>query len=353
MASQASTGSGDDAARRAVRLNVHGHGVDLRCALPGLRQVIDDVLRTLVVHDWPEGSMPIEGMIETYETDVVARHLSVTADRVCRFGDYAELWRDGERCWLIDEAWGICEINLLKRTWRSWVLPQSQIDPIRTFEQAVLWPMSQVLISRGLAVVPMASVVHRGRGALVLSPFSLEPELSTWVLAGHGLIAQRWTALREEAGRVLMLNMPGRIERSPIPQLRSRVRTTDVLSTILPATDWVDLSIESQSNCHYAWCDLVLVVEPGRRGVASSKPLTGASATAAVRRAWPIPDAGAMQRHAQLAARIGQQIPVFQVELSRDPRALLRLLEQIPINPAHRTKLQADVHVAAPRSLAG
>lgn len=340
----------DDPARRVIRLNVHGLAAELCCSLPGLRQVIADLFAPLMVSEWPAGFNPIEGLVEEYDADVVARHVSPNADRVAVFGDYAELWRDGERCWLIDEGWGLCEINLLKRSWRSWVLPRTDLNPIRTVEQAIIWPMSQVLLARGLAMTPAASIVHRGRGILMLSPFNLEPELSTLLDAGHGLIGQRWTAIREEEGRAVLLQIPGRVERSPIPQLRSKSRS---LLTVAPIqSEWIDLTHSTQATCHYAWCDVILIVEPGRRAMPRQTMLTGASATAAVRRAWPMPDIGHMNRQAQFSSRLGQTSTVYQVELSRDPRALMRMIEQIPVDPTARHKLQPSIHVRDGRNIA-
>lgn len=335
-----------DADRRVLRLNVHGLAAELRCSLPGIRQMIADLLTSLIVDAWPEGFQAVEGTVDAYDADVVARHLSPQADRIAIFGDHAELWRDGERCWLIDDAWGLCEINLLKRSWRSWLLPAGQLDPLRAIEQAILWPMSQVLMARGLSLVPAASVVHRGRGVLLLSPFSLEPELSALLEGGHGLIGQRWTACREEDARPVLLAMPGRVERSPIPHLRSKPRS---LMSIEPMrSEWVDLSSNS-TTCRYAWCDMILLVEPGRRAAAKLTPLSGASATAAVRRAWPMPDIGHMNRQAQFATRLPQTAAIYQVELSRDPIALVRLLEQLPAAGSLHAKLSPSTHVAATR----
>lgn len=339
--------SNSDAARRVVRLNVHGLAAELRCTLPGIRQMTADLFAPLIVDEWPEGFQPVEGSVEAYDADVVARHISPQAERVATFGDHAELWRDGERCWLIDDAWGLCEINLLKRSWRCWMLPGTDLDPVRGVEQAILWPMSQVLMARGLSLLPAASVVHRGRGVLVLSPFSLEPELSALLDAGHGLIGQRWTACREEDSRPVLLQMPGRVERSPIPQLRSKARA--VMSIEPMRNEWVDLAATSSTNCRYAWCDAVFLVEPGRRAAAKITPLSGASATASVRRAWPMPDVGHMNRQGQLATRLAQACGVFQVELSRDPKALLRLLDQLPAGALQKTRLHSTTHLTNTR----
>lgn len=334
----------------AARFNVHGLIVEVSCALPGLRQVMADVLGPLQVLDLPAGFQPIEGSVDVYDADVVARHISPQAERFASFGDYAELWRDGERCWLLDDGWGLCEINFIRRSFRSWVLPQTHLNAIRAVDQAVLWPAAQVMLTRGLALLPAASVAHRGRGALLVSPFSLEPELSAILDAGHGLIGQRWTAIREEDGRPLMLAMPGRIERAPAPQLRSRASA--ILSIQPQQSEWIDLAANAATRCNYSWCDVIFVVEPGRRAVPRATPLTGASATAAIRRAWPMPDVGPSNRQAQLATRLAQQCRVYQVELSRDPRAILRLLDDLPTDVSFsRAKLAPSVPIA-PRRIA-
>ena len=320
-----------------MRLNVHGLAVTLRCSMPGIRQMAADLFAPLIDEEWPENFQCIDGTVDAYDADVVARRLSPRAERITVFSDSAELWRDGERCWLLDDAWGLCEINLLKRSWRSWVLPRNALDPLRAVEQAILWPMSQVLMSRGLSLLPAASIVHRGRGSLLLSAFSLEPELSTLLGAGHGVIGQRWTAVRQEEGRPLLLQMPGRVERSPIPQLRAKAQS---LACIEPMRgEWVDVTENAGSSFRYSWCDSILLIEPGRRAAAKMTALSGASATAALRRAWPMPDVGHTGRHAMFATRVAQRCSIFQIELSRDPQALLRLLEQMPSSLSLRARL--------------
>lgn len=331
--------------RRGLLVNVHGLAVALRCSLPGLRQMMNDLFGELIDKDWPAGFVPIEGSVDSYDPDVVARQISPQAECVSRFGDGAELWRDGERVWLIDESWGICEINLLKSAWKSWMIPEADAEPMRAIEKAILWPMGQILAMRSLAVIQAPSLAHRGRGILVLSPFNLEPELSMYVAAGHGVIGQRWTALRDENGRFLMLHLPGRIERSPIPQLRMRMSAES--KSAIVQDNWFDLTCDSNTRCNYAWCGAVLIVEPGRRAMASLRPITGASATAMLKRAWPIPDVNPSARHAKFATMLSNKVPVFQVELSRDPRALMRLLDQIPTESTGRPSLHPTIHVSS------
>jgi hypothetical protein len=332
-----------------LRLNVHGFAVDLRSDLPGVRQVVTDWLGSLAESQWPAGTSVIEGLVESYDGDVVARHLSSSAVRLCQFGEQAELWSDGERRFLIDESWGVCEINLLKHSFRSWMLESAQLDPMQAMERAVLWPMSQVLLTRGLATLPATSVVHRGRGILVLCPFNIEPELSLLVGEGHGVIGPRWTSLRGEDQRIVLLHVPGKLQRSPIPQLRSRLALTP---NPAQSTEWIDPVALGATQCNYAWCDVVLLIEPGRRGVASSRLLTGASAAAALKRGWPMPDIGA-GKLAPIISKLSQSSQLFHVELSRDPRDLLRLIESLPVDVVRKAPLRATITPPTRRAIAG
>jgi hypothetical protein len=328
----------------SMRLNLHGFAVDLRCGLPGLRQVLNDLLGSLRETDWPANTSVVEGIIEPYNADVVARHLSSSATRLAQFGDQAELWADGERRFLIDESWGVCEINLLKHTFRSWLLPHTANEPMQAIERSVLWPLSQVMMTRDLGLIPAASVVHRGRGILLVSPFNIEPELSLLASAGHGLIGPRWTALREDDKRILLLQMPGKLERSPIPQLRSRLK----LAPATPAIpDWIDPATLGATLCSYAWCDVVMLIEPGRRGVATSRALTGASAVAALKRGWPMPDVLPSARHAHLAHKLAQSSMLLHVELSRDPRDLLRMIENVPVDVVRKAPIRPTINLRA------
>jgi hypothetical protein len=355
--------STDDAAagvsRRAMRINVHGHAVEIVCALPGVRQVMTDLLAELSVEAWPDGFTPVEGRVEVYDADAVARSISPQAEPVLNLANGAEVWRDGERTWLIDENWGLCEINFLKRTWRSWVLDATQIDPLRATEHAVLWPMAQVLAVRGLPLLPAPSVVHRGRGVLLLAPFNLEPELAMLLSAGHAVVGQRWTALQDEAGRCLLRSMPGRVERSPIPQLRMKSSVDARVSMPKGVGEWYDLltiagASATDAGASYAWCGAVFVIEPGRRAIADARALTGASAAAAVRHAWPMPDVGPGSRQSKRAVSLVQSTPVYQIELSRDPRALLRLLDSLPSDADDRARLKLSIPgTRVPQSLAG
>jgi hypothetical protein len=42
----------------------------------------------------------------------------------------------------------MAEMNLLKGTWRSWILPSATLDPLALRRAAVVWPMAQLLRAR-------------------------------------------------------------------------------------------------------------------------------------------------------------------------------------------------------------
>src|SRR5206468_1045031 len=140
---------------------------------------------------------------------------------------------------------------------RSWIIPDLKIDAIRAAEFAILWPLAQLIRGRGVHLIPAASAVRDGFAALMFCPFGVEPELSSLISAGFRVIGQRWTALREEDGRVALLHMPGRVERAITPRLR--VGGSE-------AGGWFNLMEE---HCgawqNHAFCDAVLITGAGRR----------------------------------------------------------------------------------------
>lgn len=215
---------------------------------------------------------------------------------------------------MVDDRWGMAEINLLKGQWRSWVLPRPTLDPAACAEWAALWPLSQLLRPRGVTLLPAAAVARGGWAALVLCPFGLGPELAALVRAGYKVIGQRWTALREEDGRVALLHLPGHVERcggvGPSPR--------------------IDLGGQYPGSAQrYAFCDAVLVAEPGRRPRPAVRVVGPDDDAALLRSAWPIPDLHPQRRPSPLPAKLAQGCRVAQVQLSRNPADLLPLLHAL------------------------
>lgn len=303
-----------------VRLSVHGAGLLLRNEVASLDGALQQALEPFVTSHLPMGASPAEGCVRPYDSAEVNRCLSSNAISVSTDGGLSEVYGDGERFWLIDDRWGIAEMNLLKGTWRSWILPEPMLDATAVAEMAVLWPMAQVLRSRGIHLMPAASVVRDGWGMLLIAPFSLEPELNALLSAGFKVIGQRWTVLREEDGRIGMLHMPSPLQRNQSPRLASAVS----------APAWVDLASERCGAMqNHGFCDTVLLIESGRRPLCYVRPIGPAVAVPALRRSWPIVELHPARRQGRMPARLAALCRVFDARLARDPGQLLANVDSL------------------------
>ena len=302
------------------KLCLHGLVVELNLGLRLIRKWAQHLFEPFLVNEQPDGIVPIEGIVCPYEQDDVIRHISPSAQRVPQVDPWLELYREDERFWLVDERWGICEVNFLKCQFRSWVLPQPTVDGLRCTEGAVLWPLAQLLRQRGLHLVPALSVARDGWGALLIVPFAIEPELQNLIRQRYQIIGQRWTALREEDGKILMLHVPGVVERTCAPRLRDRCRWE--------APEWVDLASLPNASRNYAFCNAVLVAEPGRRASAHFEVLPHLEAQELLRMTWPLIDAHPSRRTSALPATLARQCRVAQIQLSRNADDLLSMLDR-------------------------
>lgn len=305
------------------RFAVHGPAVEVDCTVAAVSAEVRRVLGPFQVSDWPDGFVPVGGTVRAYDTAQVVRHVSPTARPVPRGQDLAELYEEGERFWLVDERWGMVEVNFLKHTWRSWVLPRPQFDSVRCAEMAVLWPLAQLLRPRGLYLLPAASAVRNGFAFLLLCPFGPGPELTALARGGYKIIGQRWTAVREEDGRLALLHLPGRVEAGAAPRPRA-AEASD-------ATDgWTDLHAQFTGAAqHHAFCDAVLVADPARRPRAGLKELNPSDALHLLRQAWPIAELHPHRRHSPLPLKLSQHCRCAEVQLSRNPLELLQLLDTL------------------------
>lgn len=310
---------------------LHGAAVEIACAVPSIAHQVGRLFDPFAVAGWPDRFVPTVGVVGPYQQAEVLRHLSPDARPMPDAPELMELYQDGDRFWLVDERWGLVEINMIRGQFRSWILPAPRVDAVRCTEMAVVWPLAQLLRGRGLFLLPAVSAVRDGWAVLILCPFTLEAELVALVRAGYKVIGQRWTAVREEDGRLALLHLPGAIERATGPRLRLRSAARTCPAGGGEDDAWIDLSGEYLGSWqNHAFCDAVLVAEGGRRAVASVRDLgDSAEALAALRRAWPLPELHPQRRQGQLPARIVQQTRVCEFQLSRHPRDLLALLDAV------------------------
>jgi hypothetical protein len=372
---------------------VHGLALELTNAVPALNLAIQSALGEFAATEFPAGFATTTGSIRPFDERTVLRHLSPAARPLSAgAGGVIELYQDAERFWLIDERWGLAEINLLRGGWQSWILPQTWVDPVRLIENAVIWPLAQLLRGKGLSLIPAISLSVLGRGIMVISPFGIERELRAAVGAGVRVIGQQWTALRDEDGRVSMLRMPGRVETHMPPRLRTtetaargeRERTGDqraasgassagrATSAFDPAdarrvdaaravvrtvtsSQWIDVCAETpRSALHHAFVDAVVVIDRGRRPTPMLRSIARRDATTLLKQTWPILELHPQRRTGALAARLAQHTRTFEVQLCRDPEDFWQMLHRIagyitaPRLATHTAK-QARVEVTVPR----
>lgn len=301
----------------ARRFNVHGVAVELAGAWNMLDPFIDAWLRPFAVpHDGVEASrLPVSGTLRKYDQREVVRHLSPKAVRLADAG-LTELYQEGERFWLVDDRWGMTEVNLLKSSWRTWLLPNPTLDPVRCAEMALMWPMAQLLRGRGLTLLPAVSVAREDRGVLILSPMGIEAELTAMIRSGYRMIGQRWSCVREKGAAAELLHLPGLVESARVPQI-------DV------SDEWVDLEGEfCGSSQASARCDTVVIVQPARRQAANARELTQVEAQDAIRRGWPMIELHRSRR--QILAKLASSCRCLGVQLSRRAEDLVDVLQNEP-----------------------
>jgi hypothetical protein len=307
------------------RFAVHGLALELHCGVDALRPHIARFLAPFTVPEWPEGFYPIYGNIQPFDAAAVQRSISSSAVPLAADDQLIELYQDGDRFWVVDDRWGMAELNLVKRQWRSWLLPRLSTDALRCVEMSVLWPLAQLLRCKGLHLIPAVSIARGGWGGLILCPFGIEPELNVLLRNGYRIVGQRWTVLREEDGRIAMLNMPGVVDALTVPHLSALGQKSNQ-----GGGDLLDLTLEFPgSGLNHTFCDTVIIVEPGRRTFTQLRPLNIAAALPRLRRSWPIIDLQP-QRHAnQLPPKLARQCQCVELQLCRDASELLSLLDKL------------------------
>src|SRR5688500_11045750 len=123
---------------------------------------------------------------------------------------------------------------------------------------------------RGYCMLPAASIVRDGWGALLLSSFNIAPEPSTLVQAGWRILGQGWPAPTDSSGMPKLLRMPGSSE-------RMTPRSPEAGSGVTMRR--VDLTVEYPgSGAEEAPCNSVILIAPGRRPLPQIAPVSPTNA---------------------------------------------------------------------------
>jgi hypothetical protein len=211
---------------------------------------------------------------------------------------------------------------------------------VRVFDAAVMWPMAQLLRPRGLHLVPAVSLVKDGWGVLMLTQhLPVEGEITRLIRSGYQVIGQRWTALRDEDGRIELLHLPGAVERPKLP------KTRDGKAVPGPAeSQWIDLTLEHPGSMHnYAFCELILLIDPRRAMVAERHELRTPDAVETLRHEWPIADIHPPKRWADFVTRVAQLSRCVRVQLSYDPADLSLMLSSLRATPRENDRVHVSM----------
>jgi hypothetical protein len=315
-----------EASTACQRYSVHGLPLQLQVSYPILKQEIERLFNRFSVESAPAGSHWTSGAIKPFDMAEVSRNVSAGAMPMAGDRGLIELYSQDERQWLVDERWGMCRINLLKREWKSWILPRPALDPVRLAEAAVLWPMTQLLRMRGLQLVPAISVERQGWGALILAAYDIGPELARLIRAGYRVIGQRWTGIRKESGGLALLHIPGVVAAAGASK-GAAVGAAMGAADRQPAS-WVDLTAANLwAGADRVICRSAFVIEPGRRVVARGRQLNDGAG--AIRRAWPIMELPTARRPGDLVSELARRCPCFLMQLSRRQDDFVQFLETV------------------------
>jgi hypothetical protein len=313
------------------RFFIHGPAATIANSCPDLDERIQFFLRPFASTAQPK-TAATRGEIRPFDLAEVVRSLASAAVSSRQSDDLVDIYSLAERSWLLDDRWGMCEINLLKRRWQSWILPRPSLDPVRLTEAAVLWPMAQLLRLRGIELIPAISVERRGWGALILSPYAITGEISRLVRAGYRVIGQRWTALVPQHGRIVLRHVPGVVE------------SLDTQNKLIGReTTWTDLLVQYPwSTAQLSSCDAVFVITSGRRGTSHGRVVAASESPSLLRRHWPLADLPLNRSRLQpTIVALANQCLCLSLQLSGHADEFLQLVEFA----RHRTASKIQVSI--------
>ena len=260
---------------------------------------------------------PVLGKLSAFDGSSILRRLPTTASHAGRVGrrtptgGIADVYRDAEQFWIVDDEWGMAEIDLVRARWSAWLLPGA-IERGEWTDAAVYWPLAQLLRSRRVWLFPAAVVSQGGRTTLIVGSYDLGPELSLLHTRGYAVLSRRWTTLVEGPdGKIVCRPWAGD------GRTRRAAPRRPGSTAPVPAGEFeFDTAI-----------DAVLVIRPGRRVVGDILALSRDAAAMALRQAWSIEELHPRGRAPMLPAVLSRHCRCATGHLSRDPMDLGELLE--------------------------
>src|ERR1700722_12259572 len=136
--------------------------IENRCAGGGIIREIDRFLNPFQGRREMCDGIGAHGVIRDFELDEVMHSLSSAGASQRRAGRVMDIYSTAERHWVFDDRWGVCEIDLLKHRWRSWIVRNPMLDVLQLVEAAVIWPMAQLLRLGEIELAPVISIERGG-----------------------------------------------------------------------------------------------------------------------------------------------------------------------------------------------
>ena len=312
------------------RFSIYGAAVAISSGCARINDALGLFLRPFELKRNGGEGLETIGEIRQFELGEVTRSLLSAGETERRSDPLVAIYSCGERHWVLDDRWGVCEIDLLRHRWRSWVLPHTSLDAVQLVESAVMQPMAQLLRPRGVELMPAVSLERGGWAALVVAPYPITSEISRAIRAGYRVIGQRWTALLRKSDRIVLRHVPGVME---LPRGSGK--------WIGKSIEWKDVTGDNpRAAAETAWCDAVVTVGAGRRSRSCGRIVPAHEARGLLRRARtisPLPlDWACLQ---QCAPALAQRCMCMHVELSRHEEEFLQLLEILRKRTAQRVEV--------------
>src|SRR5579872_3018323 len=107
--------------------SLHGAAIRLANSCGTLDEQIRFFLHPFVTTRRTAQLNELHGEICPFDVADVTHSLSQAAGSERRSDDLVEIYSLAEKHWIVDDRWGVCEIDQLKRRWRCWILPNPSL----------------------------------------------------------------------------------------------------------------------------------------------------------------------------------------------------------------------------------
>ena len=137
----------------------------LDCHVPRLQGRLDWLLGEFRNPDVSAGGRQVKsnyvaGSIAPFDLELATQRAPSVLAAGHRGDELVTLFQDGEHFWMLDERWGLCQVDLLRAPGGAGCCRGHASTRCDAAELAALWPLAQLLRGRGVHLVPAASIAR-------------------------------------------------------------------------------------------------------------------------------------------------------------------------------------------------